>query len=241
MTMPRLPATRAREPDVAGLADNGGVRIAYESFGTGEQTLLFLPSWTLVNQRQWKAQVPYFARHCRVVTFDPRGNGGSDRPEEVTAYTEHGVAGDALAVLDALGIEQAAFVSLSGGAVPSLIVAAEHPERVTALAFIGPAVPLALSPEHDGRVRRRAARVRGLGSLQPASLATGLRGLLPSGSSASIFPEPHSTRQIESGLEWAARHDRRAARQDGRRGAAERRGDTRARRPRALPRARHPR
>ena len=81
METPRS-ATRAREPDQTGFVAHGGVRVAYESFGQGEQTILCLPSWTLVNQRQWKAQVPYLARHCRVVTFDARGNGASDAPEE---------------------------------------------------------------------------------------------------------------------------------------------------------------
>ena len=111
--MSRRSATRAREPDEVGLVARGGVRIAYESFGAGERTILFLPSWAIVKQRQWKAQVPYFARHCRCVTFDPRGNGGSDRPDDPAAYSPAEIAGDALAVLDALGIEQAALVGLS--------------------------------------------------------------------------------------------------------------------------------
>ncbi|MDX6539982.1 MAG: hypothetical protein QOI71_1592, partial [Gaiellales bacterium] len=105
--MARRSAIRAREPDEAGFVARGGVRIAYESFGAGERTILFLPSWTLVSQRQWKAQVPYFARHCRCVTFDPRGNGASDRPDDPAAYAEAEIAMDALAVLDELGIQRA--------------------------------------------------------------------------------------------------------------------------------------
>ena len=44
------------------------MRVFWESYGQGEQTILFLPTWTLVHSRVWKAQIPYFARHFRVIT-----------------------------------------------------------------------------------------------------------------------------------------------------------------------------
>jgi pimeloyl-ACP methyl ester carboxylesterase/predicted glycosyltransferase len=198
----RRSATRAREPDQVGLVAQGGVRIAYESFGAGEHTVLCLPSWTLVNQRQWKAQVPYFARHCRVVTFDPRGNGGSDRPADPSAYAEPEVAADALAVLDALGIEQAALVSLSGGAIPALILAAEHPHRVTAAAFLGSCVRLATSPEVTADFDAELPEYEGWARYNRHAWRRDFPGFCE-WFFGEIFPEPHSTRQIESGLEWA--------------------------------------
>ena len=75
-------------------------------------------------------QIPYLARHCRVVTFDGRGNGRSDRPPEPEAYREEEFAADALAVMDATATERAVLVSLSRGAERSLLIAANHPERV---------------------------------------------------------------------------------------------------------------
>jgi hypothetical protein len=45
----RRSAIRAREPDQVGFVAREGVRVAYESFGAGEHTILCLPSWTLVN------------------------------------------------------------------------------------------------------------------------------------------------------------------------------------------------
>src|SRR5437763_10076676 len=87
-------------------------------------------------------QVPYLARHCRVITFDGRGNGLSDRPREVEAYAEAEYAADALAVLDATATERAFLVSLSMGAQRGLLLAANHAERVEGIVFIGPAVPL---------------------------------------------------------------------------------------------------
>src|SRR5437764_3760516 len=77
---------RAAYPHADGFATNptDGVRVFYEVFGpeNAEHTVLFLPTWTMVHSRIWKAQVPYFSRSgFRVVTFDNRGNGKSDRPD----------------------------------------------------------------------------------------------------------------------------------------------------------------
>ena len=52
-------------------------------------------------------QIPYLARHCRVVAFDGRGNGRSDRPRDAAAYDEREFAADALAVMDATKTERA--------------------------------------------------------------------------------------------------------------------------------------
>jgi len=100
MTIPAREQMRARYPDECGYAKRDGVRVYYEAYGTGEPTILFLPTWEIVHSRAWKFQIPYFARHGRVVTFDRRGNGRSDRPLDVGAYHRRAAAGDALAVLE---------------------------------------------------------------------------------------------------------------------------------------------
>ena len=74
--------TRARYPDAEGYVERDGVRLFYEVYGEGEPTVLLLPTWSIIHSRHWKMQIPYLARHCRVVTFDGRGNGRSDRPAE---------------------------------------------------------------------------------------------------------------------------------------------------------------
>ena len=73
---------RAREPDDVGAVVRDGVRISYEVCDgpEGAPTVLLLTSWAIVHMRQWKAQVPFLARHFRVVTAEGRGNGTSDRP-----------------------------------------------------------------------------------------------------------------------------------------------------------------
>jgi len=141
--------TRARYPDATGYAERDGVRLFWERYGDGEPTLFLLPTWSIVHARFWKAQIPYLARHYRVLTFDGRGNGRSDRPAGAGAYTEREFAADALAVLDATATRRAVLVSLSCGALWATLLAADHPDRVTGSFYLCPAVGLA--PPHPER------------------------------------------------------------------------------------------
>ncbi len=144
MTTAALPReqTRARYPDATGYVERDGVRVFWERYGDGEPTVLLLPTWSIIHSRCWKMQIPYLARHCRVVTFDPRGNGRSDRPTQPDAYAETEFAADALAVLDETETSRAVIVGFSSGAQRALLLAAEHPERVQAAVFVGPALPI---------------------------------------------------------------------------------------------------
>jgi pimeloyl-ACP methyl ester carboxylesterase len=141
--------SRARYPDSEGYVEHAGVRVFYEVYGDTGPTVLLVPPWSIVYSRVWKMQIPYLARHCRVVTFDPRGNGRSDRPATPDAYTEAEFAADALAVLDATDTNQAFVVTLSSGSERALLLAADHPERVRGVVFIAPS--LRLAPPHPTR------------------------------------------------------------------------------------------
>jgi pimeloyl-ACP methyl ester carboxylesterase/predicted glycosyltransferase len=134
---------RACQPSESGFVERDGVRLHYEVFGSGGPTVVLLPTWSIVPSRHWKMQVPYLSRHCRVITFDGRGSGRSGRPEGGEAYSEQEFAADTVAVMDATSTDQAFLVSVSCGALWSTIVAADHPERVLGLVYIGPAVGLA--------------------------------------------------------------------------------------------------
>jgi pimeloyl-ACP methyl ester carboxylesterase len=145
MTIPVREQMRARYPDQCGYAERDGVRVYYEAYGTGEPAILFLPTWEIVHSPAWKFQIPYFARHGRVVTFDRRGNGRSDRPLDVGAYDRRAAVGDALAVLDKAGAGRVVVVSWCG-AGDDLILAAEHSERVAGLVLIAPDLLLTDDP-----------------------------------------------------------------------------------------------
>jgi pimeloyl-ACP methyl ester carboxylesterase/predicted glycosyltransferase len=134
--------SRATAPERRGYTVREGVRLHWELYGHGEPTVFLLPTWSIIHSRHWKFQIAYLARHCRVLVMDGRGNGLSDRPLDADAYTDWEFAADAIAVMDDTGTASAALVSLSAGARWALLLAAEHPERVTSAVFIGPAVPL---------------------------------------------------------------------------------------------------
>ena len=129
---------RAREPDEQGYVDRDGVKVAYESFGDGATTIVFMPADPIVHSRMWKAQVPYLAQHYRVVTIDARGNGRSDQPLETAAYDDVEILHDVTAVMDELGIDRAVLVGICVSAWWGLCTASLHPDRALGVVAIAP-------------------------------------------------------------------------------------------------------
>jgi pimeloyl-ACP methyl ester carboxylesterase/predicted glycosyltransferase len=199
---------RAREPDRAGFVLRDGVELYYETFGAGEHTILFMPTWSVIHSRHWKAQVPYFSRHYRVLTFDGRGSGRSARPGSAAAYAEEEFAADALAVMDATRTERALLVSLSLGAVRSLMVAAHHADRVAGLAFIAPSLMLTpLAPERTAIPFAEPLPCdEGWEKFNAHYWRRDYRGFLEFFFSR-MFTEPHSTKQIEDCVGWGLETD----------------------------------
>ena len=201
--------TRGRYPDEAGYVERDGVRVFWECFGEGDPTILFLPTWSIAHSRVWKCQTPYFARCGKVVTFDGRGNGRSDRPSAPEAYTTEQFVGDALAVMDATRTERAWIVSLSMGAPRALMLGADHADRVEGLVFIGAAVPL-------GPLSARANALAWFGEHRETYDGWekyNRRYWLEHYEDFvqffvdQIFTEPHSTKQIEDGVAWGLETD----------------------------------
>ena len=201
--------TRALYPDESGHVERDGVRVFYEVYGAGEATVLLLPTWSIVHSRVWKFQIAYLARHLRVVTFDGRGNGFSDRPREPDAYREEEFAADALAVMDATATERAVLVSLSRGAERALLLAADQPHRVAGMVFIAPALPL---PPTAPRARAEQEFIEPRDSYKDwekwnshywlANYEDFLQFFF-----SQMFNEPHSTKQIEDCIGWALETD----------------------------------
>ena len=195
---------RAREPDQSGQIVRGGVRVHYEAFGRGEQTLLLLPAWSIVHSRIWKAQIPYLASRYRVVAFDGRGNGRSDRPSGPEAYRAREYVADALAVMDALDVRSAVAVGLSLGGHLAALLASWHPERVEGAVLIAPAAPI--GPAHPNRGKdaflERRNSAEGWAKYNQhhwrADYADFARFFFD-----ELFCEPHSTKQREDGVAWA--------------------------------------
>lgn len=138
----------------SGWVHRGGCRIGWQEFGAGDQTVLLLPTWSIVHTDFWRHQVGVLAERYRVLTFDGLGNGASDRPTNPSLYGDFPVVADAVAVLDACGVHQAAVLGVSQGGPWALALAGQHPERVSAAVFIAPNVLLA--PGHPERLAASA-------------------------------------------------------------------------------------
>jgi pimeloyl-ACP methyl ester carboxylesterase len=193
---------RAREPDSSGFVESSGARIYYEVFGSGPRTLLFLPTWSLVHSRVWKLQVPYLARHYRVIVFDGRGNGKSSRPTDARAYAIGLFADDALKVMDATSTARAVMVGYSMGGVTLATLAVNHPDRIDGAIFINPVAPFGerpprsqyswseILPTSEGWAKHNKHYWRRDYDDWLAFFA------------GQLFTEQHSTKQIEDVIAW---------------------------------------
>ena len=173
-----------------------------------EPTFLLLPTWSLIHSRFWKAQIPYLARHHRVVTFDGRGNGRSDRPQDPHAYAPTEFAADALAVLDATGTDTAITVSLSAGTLWNLYLSARHPEHISGAVFVGPVFPLSEEWPEWTRVSvlDRRDQYGGAQRYNVNFIREHLREFAQWWAEQCAL-EPHSTMAIEYMVDWALEAD----------------------------------
>jgi 3-oxoadipate enol-lactonase len=108
-----------------------GTRLHYSVSGRRDGEPVLMIQGLGADSRGWLRQRLAFAARHRVVVFDNRGVGRSDRPPG--PYDLEVMAGDALAVLDAAGIADAHVMGASMGGAISQIIAVRHPERVRSL------------------------------------------------------------------------------------------------------------
>jgi pimeloyl-ACP methyl ester carboxylesterase len=214
MTSERTPSRtddsgRARLPDRSGYATAAdGVRLAYDVYGSGDLTLVFLPSAPIVHSRQWKGQVPYFSRRHRVITFDGRGNGLSDRPTTAEAYHDDRMTSDITAVMDATETERAVLIGLCGDGVWRAIrTAVEHPDRVRGIVAFAVGVPR-LAPPQDHYVAASATFEEELPVYEGWSKYNRHYWRRDYADWARFFfgeitSEAHSTKAIEDAVRWA--------------------------------------
>jgi pimeloyl-ACP methyl ester carboxylesterase len=195
--------TRARYPDEDGYVERDGVRVLWERYGDGEPALLLLPAWSIVHSRVWKGQIPYLARRFKVVTFDGRGNGRSDRPAGAEAYDDAEFVADALAVLEATGTGRVVLVGLSRGGRWAVELAADRPELVLGAVLIDPAIAF-VAPSHHGRFFSFVDELdtdEGWAKFNRHYWLRDYRGFLEF-FAAQACSEPHSTKQIEDMVGW---------------------------------------
>src|SRR4051794_9982185 len=115
----------------SGHLSRDGEDVYYETFGAPDAPVVVLGHGAGGNHGIWFQQVPVFARHYRVITWDQRGFGlSTNRHELANPIT---ATGDLLAILDHLDIERAHVVGQSMGGWAALGLALAHGERVRSL------------------------------------------------------------------------------------------------------------
>lgn len=135
--------------------------------GAGDGTVLFCHG-AGGNAASWWQQIPAFARRFRCLAFDHRGFARS--PCAVEAFSVTAFAADALAVLDAAGVERVHLVCQSMGGWTGVQLALGHRDRVASLTLCDTIGGLAL-PSGVASIRSMAARAAAAGALTPALAA----------------------------------------------------------------------
>jgi 3-oxoadipate enol-lactonase len=106
-----------------------GIDLYYEVHGEGEPLLLIMG--LSLNSKSWFRTLPALSEHFKVIVFDNRGVGLSSKPN--TPYSIELMADDALAVLNAAGVESAHVYGISMGGMIAQRLTIKHPERVRSL------------------------------------------------------------------------------------------------------------
>ena len=107
-----------------------GHRLAYTEFGEGRRWVLLLPGLLIPAQMQEHLAMALAATGAHVLALDPLGHGRSDRPNDMAEYSIESFAGDAIALLDHLDIDEAVIGGTSLGANVTLEIAYAAPQRV---------------------------------------------------------------------------------------------------------------
>jgi len=141
--MAEIPATRYVKSD--------DVHIAYQVIGEGPRDLLFVPGFVSNVEAVWQspARASFFHRlstFARVIMFDKRGTGMSDRGSQV--FTLEQRMHDVHAVLDQVGSQRATLFGISEGSPMSLLYAATYPERTSALVLYGTYARRSWAPDY---------------------------------------------------------------------------------------------
>lgn len=132
-------------------AKSGDVHIAYQVVGEGPMDLVFIPGFVSHVEQAWESpgRARFFRRlasFSRLILFDKRGTGLSDRASQI--FTLEQRMDDVRAVMDAVGSERAALFGISEGGPMAILFATTYPQRTTALIIYGSYARRLWAPDH---------------------------------------------------------------------------------------------
>ena len=194
---------RAKLPHTTGFVDRDGVKLHYEIYGDGDHTIVFVPTWAIIHSRSWKAQIPYFSDHFRVIAFDPRGNGKSDCPSEPSSYAVDKIVDDVIAVMDATDTAKATLVGMSFSSAISFAAAAYYPERIEAVVSTGGWSPIVApyQERYEAYEGEAEANPQGWKKYNADYWQKDYPDFIQFFMS-KVHNEPHSTKQQEDAVAW---------------------------------------
>ena len=139
-------------PETRFVVTEDGLHIGYQVFGAGPYDLVFNDVLSNVDANwdvpSWAATLRAFGRRARVITFDRRGFGVSDRPASPDSLSLELGVDDLRAVMDAAGATRPVMMGFEWGCALSLLFAASYPERTAGLVLLSPGVYYWRTPEH---------------------------------------------------------------------------------------------
>ncbi len=198
---------RALVPDTADTVVRDGVEIYYEVYENDAPTILFIPPSPITHSRIFKGQIPFLARHFRVVALDGRGNGRSGRPVGRERHTRTENVADILAVIEITGTAQAILAAHCHANWWAVDIASGHPELVAGLVAIDPGVPyLGRRQPHwieSGETWDVILDNPTGWQLFNRDVIVGDLGRWVSFFFDAQLVEPHSTKQFEDAVAWA--------------------------------------
>ena len=176
----------------------GPVHLAYDGLGSGEPALVVAPGWVSHLALDWatpeiRDYYERLAQRRRVVRYDKRGTGLSDRPAGAEAYHLDVQVEDLRQVMDAAGLRRAALLGWSEGGPIALAFAAQYPDRVSHLVLYATAAEWV-----SGSDARLAARRQALTTLVRSDWGLGSR----------VFADIFLPERDEAHLHWFAEYQR---------------------------------
>jgi len=196
---------RAMLPTESDTVKLHGYQIGYELFGDPPAPpvppVMLLPTWQIAPSLHWRMQVPYLARHFRVITWDPPGIGGGEQTTDPAAYECDRVVDYAVGLLDHLDVEKTDVVGISLGGTFGLWLAARYPDRVNRMVLLDP-VPPAWAYGEDPTFWEKRASYEGWEKRNANYWREDYEGWLEF-FFHQVCSDPHSTKAIDDLTGWA--------------------------------------
>ncbi len=117
------------------------IELYYEIHGEGEP-IIFSHAW-MEDCSVWNSQIELFSKKYKVIAYDHRGHGNSDKPK--TNYSIQTLSNDLYSLIQKLNLEKVTLVGNSMGGMTALVLALNHPDKISKLILVGTTAKMAFS------------------------------------------------------------------------------------------------